>query len=201
MLLKSFDRRGWTKHYGVCTWHITVACNRAAFFFTWIEYAIGNLFFLQCCILCSKYDCKMVEQSRLLNVSRMYCSVHEGYLLWWSHVTRVQNNLFNDGGFHFSEIIWHKLLTVLPRFTLKKQSKSQQFHNQNLGCKKLKIAPNLPKRQATKTDTRDRYTYILFIAHKSRYYINHNSKIQLVVYHQCCVLIGWATTRLYVIVH
>ena len=27
------------------------------------------------------------------------------------------------------------------------------------------------------------------------------SKIQLVVYHQCCVLIGWATTRLYVIAH
>ena len=25
------------------------------------------------------------------------------------------------------------------------------------------------------------------------------SKIQLVVYYQCCVLIGWATTRLYVI--
>ena len=27
------------------------------------------------------------------------------------------------------------------------------------------------------------------------------SKIQLVVYHQCCVLIGWATSRLYVIAH
>ena len=27
------------------------------------------------------------------------------------------------------------------------------------------------------------------------------SKIQLVVYYQCCVLIGWATTRLYVISH
>ena len=27
------------------------------------------------------------------------------------------------------------------------------------------------------------------------------SKIQLVVYNQCCVLIGWATTRLYVIAH
>ena len=27
------------------------------------------------------------------------------------------------------------------------------------------------------------------------------SKIQLVVSHQCCVLIGWATTRLYVIAH
>ena len=27
------------------------------------------------------------------------------------------------------------------------------------------------------------------------------SKIQLLVYHQCCVLIGWATTRLYVIAH
>ena len=27
------------------------------------------------------------------------------------------------------------------------------------------------------------------------------SKIQLVVYQQCCVLIGWATTRLYVIAH
>ena len=27
------------------------------------------------------------------------------------------------------------------------------------------------------------------------------SKIQLVVYYQCCVLIGWATTRLYVIAH
>ena len=25
------------------------------------------------------------------------------------------------------------------------------------------------------------------------------SKIQLVVYYQCCILIGWATTRLYVI--
>ena len=27
------------------------------------------------------------------------------------------------------------------------------------------------------------------------------SKIQLVVYYQCCILIGWATTRLYVIPH
>ena len=27
------------------------------------------------------------------------------------------------------------------------------------------------------------------------------SKIQLVVYYQCCVLIGWATARLYVIAH
>ena len=27
------------------------------------------------------------------------------------------------------------------------------------------------------------------------------SKIQLVVYYQCCILIGWATTRLYVIAH
>ena len=30
--------------------------------------------------------------------------------------------------------------------------------------------------------------------------IYHLSKIQLVVYDQCCVLIGWATSRLYVIV-
>ena len=29
----------------------------------------------------------------------------------------------------------------------------------------------------------------------------HFSKIQLVVYYQCCVLIGWATTRLYVIAY
>ena len=27
------------------------------------------------------------------------------------------------------------------------------------------------------------------------------SKIELVVYHQCCILIGWATSRLYVIAH
>ena len=27
------------------------------------------------------------------------------------------------------------------------------------------------------------------------------SKIQLVVYYQCCILIGWAATRLYVIAH
>ena len=27
------------------------------------------------------------------------------------------------------------------------------------------------------------------------------SKIQLVVYYQCCILIGWAITRLYVIAH
>ena len=31
--------------------------------------------------------------------------------------------------------------------------------------------------------------------------ISHISKIQLVVYHQCCILIGWATSRLYVIAH
>ena len=29
----------------------------------------------------------------------------------------------------------------------------------------------------------------------------HFSKIQPVVFYQCCVLIGWATTRLYVIAH
>ena len=27
------------------------------------------------------------------------------------------------------------------------------------------------------------------------------SKIQLVIYYLCCILIGWATTRLYVIAH
>ena len=27
------------------------------------------------------------------------------------------------------------------------------------------------------------------------------SKIQLVAYQQCCILIGWANTRLYVIAH
>ena len=27
------------------------------------------------------------------------------------------------------------------------------------------------------------------------------SKIQLVVYYQCCILIGWAATRLHVIAH
>ena len=31
--------------------------------------------------------------------------------------------------------------------------------------------------------------------------ILHISKIQLVVYYQCRVLIGWATSRLFVIVH
>ena len=31
--------------------------------------------------------------------------------------------------------------------------------------------------------------------------ISHISKIQLMVYYQCCVLIDWATTRLYVIAH
>ena len=31
--------------------------------------------------------------------------------------------------------------------------------------------------------------------------LNFISKIQLVVYYQCCVLIGWITTRLYVIAH
>ena len=31
--------------------------------------------------------------------------------------------------------------------------------------------------------------------------ISDLSKIQLVVYYQCCVLIGGATTRLYVIAH
>ena len=31
--------------------------------------------------------------------------------------------------------------------------------------------------------------------------INYFSKIQLVVYYQCWILIGWATTRLYVIAH
>ena len=29
------------------------------------------------------------------------------------------------------------------------------------------------------------------------YGISAISKIQLVVYHQCCILIGWATSRLY----
>ena len=38
-------------------------------------------------------------------------------------------------------------------------------------------------------DTRDSYR-LFFI-----------SKIQLEVYYQCCVLIGWVTTRLYVIAH
>ena len=45
--------------------------------------------------------------------------------------------------------------------------------------------------------------------YKTQIYENSNmgdgdiffSKIQLVVYYQCCILIGWATTRLFVIAH
>ena len=35
----------------------------------------------------------------------------------------------------------------------------------------------------------------------SLYQITWISKIELVVYYQCCVLIGWAIIRLYVIAH
>ena len=37
--------------------------------------------------------------------------------------------------------------------------------------------------------------------HLAAYGLLHFSKIQLVLYCQCSVLIGWATTRLYVIAH
>ena len=40
-----------------------------------------------------------------------------------------------------------------------------------------------------------------FILLEFIYSINLISKIQLVVYYQCCILIAWATTRLYVIAH
>ena len=42
-----------------------------------------------------------------------------------------------------------------------------------------------------------------FLSNRSSLFndITDISKIQLVVYHQWCVLIGWATTRLYVIAH
>ena len=39
------------------------------------------------------------------------------------------------------------------------------------------------------------------VAHDTATTITQISKIQLVVYYQCCVLIGWATSRLYVIAH
>ena len=42
--------------------------------------------------------------------------------------------------------------------------------------------------------------FLLFFWKRFLKYIVFN-KIQLVVYHQCCVLIGWATSRLYVIAH
>ena len=43
------------------------------------------------------------------------------------------------------------------------------------------------------------FTYF-FIIHVIIWYNEwYFSKIQLVVYYQCCVLIGWATTKLYVI--
>ena len=35
----------------------------------------------------------------------------------------------------------------------------------------------------------------------SKIFIILFSKIQLVVYYQCCILIGWATTMLFVIAH
>ena len=41
----------------------------------------------------------------------------------------------------------------------------------------------------------------VFVKRFSLVIIYHFSKIQLVVYYQCCVQIGWATTRLYVIAH
>ena len=45
------------------------------------------------------------------------------------------------------------------------------------------------------------FVFILFRTFCHNIIIIFLSKIQLVVYHQSCVLIGWATTRLYVIDH
>ena len=46
-----------------------------------------------------------------------------------------------------------------------------------------------------------RYGVLDSVQTNVRTYMYIISKIQLVVYYQCCVLIGWATTRLYVIAH
>ena len=39
------------------------------------------------------------------------------------------------------------------------------------------------------------------ISHGIEHFVSYFSKILLVVYYQCCTLIGWAITRLYVIAH
>ena len=46
-----------------------------------------------------------------------------------------------------------------------------------------------------------RYSYLSQSGCSSSTSVLNFSKVQLVVYYQCCVLIGWAATRLYVIAH
>ena len=47
------------------------------------------------------------------------------------------------------------------------------------------------------TNYRTRIHWLLYLKQG----ITNISKIQLLVHYQCCILIGWATTRLYVIAH
>ena len=54
--------------------------------------------------------------------------------------------------------------------------------------------------QTSSEDTRNRQSLTSVTLSSTIVYCQF-SKIQLVVYYQCCVLIGWATTRLYVIAH
>ena len=54
----------------------------------------------------------------------------------------------------------------------------------------LKVRPN-----------KNKADFCVFLCKLAFIFSSHIKKIQLQVYYQCCVLIGWATTRLHVIAH
>ena len=65
----------------------------------------------------------------------------------------------------------------------------------------FRLGFNLARYNPSARDTIVRKTIITNTNNRKKKFIYVFSKVQLVVYYQCCVLIGWATTRLYVIAH
>ena len=120
---------------------------------------------------------------------------------------------------HTDAITFERTQTVhfLPSFSLPSSSllkvpnfcKTSTLQFQNEACwRKLldwrKQAKRACERQTSKfvsASWKSRISRGIKANQRQRNILNTISTTQLVVYYQCCVLIGWATTRLYVIAH
>ena len=92
-----------------------------------------------------------------------------------------------------SLFLFCKRLTLLPKTGAISGTRPISTHLNEMSSRAISLSYDFPLAAVNRMATSPLYSYnrtiIIF------------SKIQLVVYYQCCILIGWATHRLYAIVH
>ena len=95
------------------------------------------------------------------------------------------------------EATW-KILLILGNSELKIPVQNGIFKEKN----KIQRTQQRTLSEVLKSDTyKSILVYLWILRQETQPSLSVISKIQLVVYYQCCVLLAWATTRLYVIAH